>query len=185
MKVSPTLNLTIRQKKTNLNYFENPELSMSRLYKSFLAFYMSKTKIATRPLGYSAFWHYFNHNINFTFRLPRTDICNICYENEISGTNNEEFNLHKSCVEEYKLIKNTLLSNKDVLCCEFDFGQNLPLRKINVSDQFYRRLIWPYIFNVHIHNQDNSYMYMFMEGFFKKRIEYCLQFYIAFSYKRI
>lgn len=154
--------------KTNLKYFENPELNISRLYESFLNFYESRTGNSEVPLSYVTFGDYFNHEVNFTFRLPRTDICNICYENELKVEKNEDFIIHKKRVTEYQILKKNMLKEKDVLCCEFDFGQNLPLPKINVSDQFYRRLIWLHIFNVHFYNQDNSYMFMFMEGYFKK-----------------
>ena len=63
-----------------------------------------------------------------------------------------------------------ITSEKNVLCLEFDFGQNLPLPKIPVSDQFYKRLMWLHIFNVHVLGADHkrSYMYLFMEGNLKK-----------------
>jgi len=52
---------------------------------------------------------------------------------------------------------------------EFDFGQNLPLPKIPVSNQFYRRLLWLHVFNVHVFGEHKrSYMYLFLEGKFKK-----------------
>ena len=62
-----------------------------------------------------------------------------------------------------------MLAEKNVLCLKFDFGQNLPLPKIPVSNQFYKRFIWLHIINVHIfENHKRSYMYLFMEGNFKK-----------------
>ena len=48
---------------------------------------------------------------------------------------------------------------KELLCREFDYGQNLPLPKIAVSDQFYRRLIWLQNYNIHVHNSPRSYMF--------------------------
>ena len=62
-----------------------------------------------------------------------------------------------------------MLKEKQVVCLEFDFGQNLLLPKIPVSDRFYRRLIWLHVFNVHTFgNNKNSYMYFFLKGKYKK-----------------
>lgn len=54
------------------------------------------------------------------------------------------------------------------LVLEFDYGQNYPLPMLNVSAQFYCRLLWLYVFNVHILNQGKSYMYCFLENQGKK-----------------
>ena len=62
-----------------------------------------------------------------------------------------------------------MLSEKNVLCLEFDFGQNLALLTIPATAQFYRRLIWLHIFNVHVLGEHKrSYMYFVMEGNLKK-----------------
>lgn len=65
-----------------------------------------------------------------------------------------------------------LSSFKKNLCLEFDFGQNLALPNLPVSAQFYLRLIWLHVFNVHVHSSkreiSTSYMFFFMEGFYKK-----------------
>ena len=72
-------------------------------------------------------------------------------------------------VQDYDNILAEILSqNKDVLCCVFDFGKNLPLPKIPGNAQFYLRLIWFNVFNVHILNNSESYMFTFMEGFLDK-----------------
>lgn len=59
---------------------------------------------------------------------------------------------------------------------EFDYSQNLPLPKLNVTSQFYRRLLWIYLFNVHIHNDDSSFMYSFIEGEASKGAESVISF---------
>lgn len=62
-----------------------------------------------------------------------------------------------------------MIKEKNVLCLEFDIGRNLPLPKIPVSEQCYRRLIWLHIFNVHVFGPNKkSYMYSFIEGKFEK-----------------
>lgn len=50
-----------------------------------------------------------------------------------------------------------------MLVLEFDYGQNYPLPKLRVNSQFYKRLLWLYIFNVHVFNDDSSFMYTYME----------------------
>lgn len=60
-----------------------------------------------------------------------------------------------------------MLSTFNVLHCEFDFGQNLPLPKLPMNAQFYRRLLWLYVFNVHIYKINRSYMFHFLEGSYK------------------
>lgn len=41
---------------------------------------------------------------------------------------------HKQNVKDYNSLKEALMSEKDVLCLEFDFGQNFQLPKIPVSE---------------------------------------------------
>lgn len=55
-----------------------------------------------------------------------------------------------------------------MLSCEFDYAQNLILPKLSVSDQFYKRKLYMYLFNVHNHVTNNSYMYPYLEGHAKK-----------------
>ena len=60
------------------------------------------------------------------------------------------------------------MSEEGVLCCEFDYAQNLALPKIPVNEQFYKRLLWLYLFNVHVYGSEQSYMYSILEGSTKK-----------------
>lgn len=59
-------------------------------------------------------------------------------------------------------------SDDSILVIEFDYGQNLPLPKLNVTSQFYKRLMWLYLFNVHVHNDDTSHFYCFLKSDSKK-----------------
>lgn len=67
-----------------------------------------------------------------------------------------------------------MISQKNALCLEFDFAQNLPVPKIPVKDQFFKRLMWIYVFNVHVHskvldkNIKQSYMFLMPEGLNKR-----------------
>ena len=160
---------------SQLKYFKDSSLTLKSLYKLFLDFYKAKTGDNEIPLAENTYFDYFNHFVDFSFEIPRTDCCNECYENEKLGKQNEPAaQKHKQQVFQHEKIKKSmLLTAKDNnLCLEFDFGQNLPLPKLPVNAQFYLRLIWLHIFNVHVHVADKeksrSYMYLFMEGFLKK-----------------
>ncbi|KAJ8678304.1 hypothetical protein QAD02_014091 [Eretmocerus hayati] len=103
------------------------------------------------------------------FKPPRTDVCDDCFKFE-KGKETPEFVSHKLDVENYKALKKSILEGNDVLFLEFDFGQNLPIPKLPVTEQFYLRLLWLHIFNVNVLNKNvkRSYMYLFMEGKVKK-----------------
>lgn len=107
------------------------------------------------------------NELNFSFKLPRTDVCNQCFESEKHEVDSEEIAEHKKQIKEYRELKKVFLSETNVFCCEFDYAQNLPLPKIPVSDQFYKRKLWLYLFNIHIFSS-NSFMFSFLEGSVKK-----------------
>ena len=65
-----------------------------------------------------------------------------------------------------KILNNAV--NKDALVLEFDYAQNLPLPRIPVNYQFYKRLLWYFIFNVHLFERNKFYMFTFIEGEAKK-----------------
>ena len=78
--------------------------------------------------------------------------------------------MHKKKVDAHKNLKADIMerAGKTALVLEFDYAQNLPLPKLPVNDQFYKRLLWLHVFNVHVHGQDKSYMFHFTEGMTKK-----------------
>lgn len=157
-----------KRESTSLNYFKNSELNLKKLYDLFIDFSQSVLQEEYIAIEQTTYNTYFNRNLPFTFKLPRTDVCNDCYESENKSVVSPEIIEHKKNAKEYLALKKEFLSEKNALCCEFDYAQNLPLPKIPVSDQFYRRLLWLYLFNVHIHNSDKSYMYPYLEGIAKK-----------------
>ena len=65
-------------------------------------------------------------------------------------------NEHDRQVELHKKLINDILLNENYLVIEFDFAQNLPVRKLPVNEQYYSRLLWLFAFNVHIHNSKNK-----------------------------
>lgn len=153
---------------TKLNYFKDPTITLHSLYYSFVDFYASVTGDTVIPIDESTYSKYFNHYVNFSFGVPRTDVCDVCYAYERHGEKKDIYDYHKLQIEQYKEIKKSMLATPNALNSEFDFGQNLPLPKIPVNSQFFLRLLWLYIFNVHIHGTERSYMIHFMEGSLKK-----------------
>ena len=156
-----------RREKSSLQYFDNPDLNLTTLYQLFLEFYAMKTGKTEIPLTRTTYEKYFQYNQNFAFSKPRTDVCDFCFENK----DNQDLKVqeHKLDVTKYSALKKSICAKKNVLILEFDFGKNLGLPKIPVSDQFYKRLIWLHIFNVNVlGNSKRSYMYFFLEGELKK-----------------
>lgn len=162
--------------KSNLKYFENSNLALNKLYSLFLDYYTAFTGNFDPPIDFSTYCKYFNHNLSYSFGQPRVDVCNLCYEYNERIKNNinvedlkTSFKHHKSSIEEYRKMKAHMKSLCNCLCIEFDFGQNLPLPKLPVSEQFSRRLWWLHILNVHVFGEHGrSYMYTFLEGQLKK-----------------
>ena len=129
--------------------------------------------------------HFFNYNVNFSFRIPKTDVCNFCFENKKLQIESEEFKEHKLLFNSYTEYKKEILSKQDSLIVEFDFAQNLPVPKLPINEQYYSRLLWLNVFNVHVYNskrtinkndKDNSYVLFMLEGLAKKGANTVLNF---------
>lgn len=162
-----------KREETTLNYFVNAELTLTQLYSLFVEYYQAVTGILDIPLDETTYTMYFNKNIPFSFTVPRVDVCNICFENENLNSEQEvlskkAINEHKNLIKSHAELKKELLLRKNELILEFDYAQNLPLPKIPVTEQFYRRLLWLHLFNIHVHNTERSYMFPMLEGFSKK-----------------
>lgn len=165
-------------KRTNLKYFQNPNLTIKSLYESFLEFYEEKEKTPLK-LSYKTYQKFFRQHCDFSFRRPRVDVCDFCSEYEIilkqdpNSARGAELNLHKEKVAAYNKLKKELLekykADPETRIIEFDYAQNLPVPKLNCTGQFYKRLLWIYLFNVHIHNSNGeSNMFAFLETEGKK-----------------
>lgn len=160
---------------TRRKYFENPDLNVKKLFTAFQQHYFD-TAGKTLTMKYSTYHRYFRENSPYSFRQPRTDVCDFCTESkrllEVNPNDpcKTKFMLHVKRVEKYQTLKQEYLAKvrgdtekDDTLILEFDYGQNLPLPKINVTSQFYKRLLWLNIFNVHCHNDSSSTFYCFLE----------------------
>lgn len=160
-------------------YFLNPSLNVTTLFNMFKEYYFDKTR-QNLNMKYKTYHKYFLHNTLYTFKKPRSDECDFCVKCEIEIKNNpgneslkSRLALHKKKVESHKKVKHEILEkskqvDSSVLVLEFDYGQNLPLPKLSVNSQFYKRLLWLNIFNVHCHNDGSSTMYCYPETESKK-----------------
>lgn len=161
------------REKTSKEYFENPNLSPKKLYDLFLQYYKNEKGVNLK-LSYKTYHRFFLHKTNYAFRLPRTDMCNFCSECQVKLKSNPtdeckvRFEMHQRKYRAFKAIKDELLQhckNEDsrIIVLEFDYAQNLPLPKTNENSQFYKRLLWTYLFNVHCHNDGSSILYYYLE----------------------
>ena len=158
--------------KSEKEYFDDPSLNITLLYENFIQILEEEN---LKKISYKSFNYNFNTNFNIGFSNPRTDVCNLCYKSLCHGENslsqNEKilFQEHLKNVNEYKAIKSFILNEKgNKLILEMDYCQNKPLPKISATKSFYLRKLWLFICNIHIHNSNESFMFHFTEGEFKK-----------------
>lgn len=155
-------------------YFENPDLTVKKLFESFQSYFLMNTNTAL-TMKYKTYHKYFRTNSPYSIRKPRTDVCDFCTQCKILLKANpndpclNKYNFHVMKSNRYKDIKNSYLlqakkENPSVLVLEFDYAQNRPLPKLNATAQFYKRLLWMYIFNIHCHNDQSSVLYWYLEN---------------------
>jgi hypothetical protein len=63
---------------SKMKYFENPELNMTQLFSLFEDYYHAVTG-SVLNVAFKTFRSYFNSHLEYAFRRPRTDICNLCF----------------------------------------------------------------------------------------------------------
>lgn len=161
---------------TSRKYFQNPTLTLLKLFRLFKVYYHDKEK-ELLPIKYGTYVQYFKKKIHpkYAFRKPRVDRCDFCVEYELKLkadpanaslqrrlTNHlEKFSAYKA-TKEY-LTKN-VSKNPRTLTVEMDYGQNLPLPKLSNTSQFYKRLIWMFTFNIHSYEDNDSIFYTYLES---------------------
>ncbi|KAJ4451884.1 hypothetical protein ANN_03362 [Periplaneta americana] len=165
------------QHKSNFEYFDNPDLNIKILFELFCDYYKEKTgdKLSMK---YKTYFKYFKKNCNVHFRKSKTDVCDFCTscERKIAENPNDpcqvEYIQHKQKVDKYFALKSKIITkcklDPSCLVVEFDYAQNFSVLKLNVCAQFYKRLLWLHVFNIHIHNDGSSFLYSFMETQAKK-----------------
>ena len=114
------------------------------------------------------FKNYFKQNFDIKFKSHRSDYCDFCFEHEKDGVENLQFDAkqkyleHKNLITNFEILKNSYKSEKYIVI-EFDYAQNRPLPKLPNCNLFYKRLLWLFIFNVHVHNI-KSFIFYNLEG---------------------
>lgn len=102
------------------------------------------------------------------------------YEADLSAQDCAEYTVHQENVGKYRDTKSTYICAEDTLILEFRHSQNLPLSKIPVTEQLYRRLLWRYIFNAHVHGASGkSCMFDILEVTAKKEASPVCSFIVA------
>ncbi|KAI5741437.1 hypothetical protein M8J76_013625 [Diaphorina citri] len=164
-------------KKSSKKYFENPNLSVKKLFNLFSEYYREKSGKSLN-VGYRWYCKFYKTS-GFSIRQPRSDVCDTCTESEVKLKSNPNdpckvsYAIHQRRIAAYKVLKNEYIekakeNGSKLLVLEFDYAQNLPLPKITATAQFYKRLLWLYLFNVHCHNDGTSNFYHFLETEGKK-----------------
>lgn len=157
--------------KSKKKYFTNTSLTVRKLFSLFGRYYLMK-KGERLNIGLRSYEKFFRR-CGFGIRQPKTDVCNFCTQSKIILKQKTDlqrksaFDLHCAKVRRYHSDKKQLIAsvkNKyEKLVLEFDYSQNFAVPLLNVNDQFYRRLLWLFVFNVHCHNDGRSRMYHFLE----------------------
>lgn len=164
-------------KKTEKKYFDNPDLNVKVLYELFKEDFKNKTgKDAT--LKYDTYYRYFRENSKYSFRSPKTDICDFCAKCKVKLNADpddpckEAFRCHLEKVKKYNELRKKYVLDKennnnnvysDTLVLEFDYAQNLALPKLNINSSYYKRILNLYTFNIHCFNDNDSKMFCFLE----------------------
>lgn len=148
-------------------------LNIKQLFELFKLYYKEKTGINCQ-MKYVMYFKFFKSNCNYGFRHPKTDLCDDCVKyNKILEVNDNDpckldFILHKRKVDAYLAKRQSFIADgkndETVLTVEFYYAQNLPIPKLNTTKQFYKRLLWLYLFNIHVHNDSSSYFYSLFGG---------------------
>ncbi|KYM94002.1 hypothetical protein ALC62_15384 [Cyphomyrmex costatus] len=177
LKTFPSRKSHYAREKSDRRFFENPCLNVTMLFTYFKEYYKKQTS-KTLNISYTSYYHFFK-SYKYSFSLPKTDVCDYCTECKIKLKQYSDdqckamYELHVKDFHDYQKLKQKYISfcnqeNKRKLIVEFDYAQNLPLPKLNVISQFYKRVLWQYIFNVHYHNDNTSTFYYFLENESKK-----------------
>lgn len=74
--------------KSGLLCFNDPELSIGKLYLLFIKYYTAKTGDSNPPIKESTYAKYFNHNLKYTFSKSLIDASKVSLKNKLSQENN-------------------------------------------------------------------------------------------------
>lgn len=158
--------------KTTLKYFDNPDITIKALYEQFTIFFRVKTK-RNLKMSYEHYFKLYKSQSEYSIGTPKSDVCNTCAEfiQKLNINPNDpcraQYEAHLNKVEQRQKLKDRCLlkakQDQTFFVLEFDYSQNFPIPRLNVNAQFYLRMLWLYVFNVHVFNTRESYFYSFLE----------------------
>lgn len=113
----------------------------------------------------------FNHHVNFLFRLPRADVCNLCNEYELGKRGTLYTTLKNSIVriEQMSTIHASTVWNFALwiwFCTKFSTFKITG--KLLVFIVCMSIFLWLHVFNVDVHDTNTRYMFHFIERALKK-----------------
>jgi len=96
------------------NYFDNPELNVRILFDLFCNHFKKETSNNFK-MKYATYHRHFRENTNFSFRKPRSDICDFCAKCEIllkedpKNSCKTEYKVHSKKVYAYRSFKESII----------------------------------------------------------------------------
>ncbi|XKL65535.1 hypothetical protein PGB90_008955 [Kerria lacca] len=163
--------ITSHYTRLKLKYLQNPRLTVKKLYKIFREYYAQKNH---KPLKMSLHsYYYFFKRSGYRIRKPLSDVCNFCIRAKLQLKHKNDlqlkakYDLHQVRIRRYYKEKKELIQfvriKYDHLVLECDYSQNFAILSLNCNKQFYIRLLWLFVFNIHCHNDNRFRMYHFLE----------------------
>ena len=77
----PTQISHYRSNEISQKYFQNTNLNLKKIHKSFINFYFDKYRTNLK-LSYTTFVKHYNFHINIGFKHPRSDLCDFHFRIE-------------------------------------------------------------------------------------------------------
>jgi ADP-heptose:LPS heptosyltransferase len=100
------------------------------------------------------------------------DKCDTCFELENIENqcleNKLKLDKHLSEVKEYRDFKKSLIENIDNVCIEFDYCANKAFPKLNNNSSYFKRSLYLYLINFHVHKSNFNFIFHTLEGMHKK-----------------
>ena len=170
------------RKKNERKFFDNPDLKVKILYSLFKEYYKQKTG-TDLSMKYNTYHKFFRKNSDYSFRSPKTDVCDFCTKCSVKLSADPDDNCradhkdHSKKVKEYKELKQKYVFEQsadnideqkkiyeETLILEFDYAQNLTLPRLNINSHYYKRILNLYVFNIYCFNDKDSKMFCFLES---------------------
>nr|CAI5857196.1 unnamed protein product [Callosobruchus analis] len=161
-------------RKNTSKRFLPPTLNVSKMYNMYLE-YCEQSNI--KPAPECTYRVIFNTEFNFSFFIPKKDLCDICHRYdegtaEARSEMEEHYQLHMINKDTGRQLKNIdkekAKLNSDFCAAVFDLEQVLPTPKSNVGITFYKLKLSTYNFTIFNLASSEGYCYMWYESIAKR-----------------